>query len=90
MKKILALIICFATILTSLSFVSCGKTLHYKDGNYYCSQNGVTYKEVSFDYFPVAIGEKYAKLKDTQTGKEIELFEIQGADPEKWLSTENR
>jgi hypothetical protein len=89
MKKILALIICFATILTSLSFVSCGKTLHYKDGNYYCSQNGVTYKEVSFEYFPVAIGEKYAKLKDTQTGKEIELFEIQGADPEKWLSTEN-
>lgn len=88
MKKTFALIICLAVIWTSVSLVSCGKTLKYKDGNYYCSQNGVTYREVSFEYFPVAIGEKYAKLKDTQTDKEIELFEIQGADPEKWLSTE--
>ena len=35
MKKTLVLIICLATILTSFSFVSCGKTLKYKDGNYY-------------------------------------------------------
>lgn len=89
MKKTLVLIICLATILTSFSFVSCGKTLKYKDGNYYCSQNGVTYKEVSFEYFPVAIGEKYAKLNNMLETEEIELFEIQGADPEKWLSTEN-
>ena len=44
MKKIIAFIVCTAMVLTSLTFVSCGRSLKYEDGYYYCAQNGVTYQ----------------------------------------------
>lgn len=87
MKKIVSLLICAVLIVSSLVLTSCGKTLEFKDGNYYCSQNGVTYQLVSFDYTPVALGEEYATLIDGNV--ETKLFRIQGAEPEKWLSTED-
>jgi len=85
MKKIIALIACLAIILTSLAFVSCGRSLKYEDGYYYCAQNGVTYQMVSFEYAPIAIGKEYATLRDGLIDNV--LYEIQNADPEKWLST---
>ena len=87
MKKIIALIACAALLLTSLSLVSCGKSLTYKDGYYYCAQNGVSYQMVSFDYYPVAIGKEYATLKDGLIDNV--LYEIQDAEPEKWLATKD-
>ena len=85
MKKIFAIFLLIAILIASLSFVSCGKTLKYKDGYYYCSQNGVTYQMVSFEYVPVAIGAEYATLTDGLIDNK--LYEIKGASPEKWLAT---
>ena len=85
MKRIFSIFLLTALLLTSLSFVSCGKKLKIKDGYYYCEQNGVTYQMVDFVYVPVAIGQEYAKFKDKDI--EFKLYEIQGAEPEKWLST---
>lgn len=87
MKKKLALILCISILISSVMLVSCGKSLKYEDGYFYCSQNGVTYKQVSFDYFPYAIGEKYAVLHDGLRAEGEELYEIQGVSPERWLST---
>ena len=35
MKKIIAFIACLAMIITSFTFVSCGRSLNFKDGYYY-------------------------------------------------------
>ena len=85
MKRIFSIFLLTAMLLTSLSFVSCGKKMKIKDGNYYCEQNGVTYQVVEFEYLPVAIGKEYATFKDGNL--EYKLYEIQGAAPERWLST---
>ena len=85
MKKTLAIFLLVAVLISSLSFVSCGKTLKYKDGYYYCSQNGISYQMVSFEYVPVAIGEEYATLTDGLIDNK--LYEIKGVSPEKWLAT---
>ena len=87
MKKIIALILCVATVLALLTFVSCGKSLEYKDGYYYCPQNGVSYQVVSFEYEPVAMGKEYATLEEGLSV--IKLYEIQNADPEKWLASDD-
>lgn len=87
MKKIIALILCVASVLSTLTFVSCGKSLEYKDGYYYCAQNGVSYQVVSFEYEPVAIGKEYATLEEGLSV--IKLYEIQNADPEKWLASDD-
>ena len=87
MKKIISLILCLASILSLLSLVSCGKSLEYKDGYYYCPQNGVYYQIVSFEYEPVAIGKEYATLEEGLSV--IKLYEIQNAAPEKWLASDD-
>lgn len=85
MKKTLAIFLLIVILIASLSFVSCGKTLKYKDGYYYCSQNGITYQMVSFEYVPVTIGAEYATLTDGLIDNK--LYEIKGVSPEKWLTT---
>lgn len=87
MKKIISLVLCLAMVLTALTFTSCGKSLEYKDGYYYCPQNGVSYQVVSFEYEPVAIGKEYATLEEGLSV--IKLYEIQNADPEKWLASDD-
>ncbi len=73
-------------VLTAL-LSSCSPKLTYKDGVYYCSKNGVSYKLADFQYLPVTIGEKYAVLDEV--GERTELFTIQGVAPERWLTTES-
>ncbi len=85
MKRIFSFFLLMAILLTSISLFSCGKKLKIKDGYYYCEQNDVTYQMVDFEYVPVAIGKEYATFKDINI--EYKLYEIQGAAPEKWLST---
>ena len=87
MKKIIALILFATSLLTLFTFVSCGKSLEYKDGYYYCAQNGVSYQMLSFEYEPVAIGKEYATLEEGLSV--IKLYEIQGAEPEKWLASDD-
>lgn len=87
MKKTISLILCIATLLALLTLTSCGKSLEYKDGYYYCPQNGVSYQIVSFEYEPVAIGKEYATLEEGLSV--IKLYEIQNADPEKWLASDD-
>ena len=85
MKKFLALILCFSVILPVVLLTSCGRSLEHKDGYYYCPQNDVTYKMVTFDYTPVAIGKEYATIKEGLI--DTVLYEIKDADPKEWLST---
>ena len=87
MKKIIALILFATLFLTLFTFVSCGKSLEYKDGYYYCAQNGISYQMLSFEYEPVAIGKEYATLEEGLSV--IKLYEIQGAEPEKWLASDD-
>ena len=85
MKKLFSIFLLVAVLASAFNLSSCGKSIKIKDGNYYCSQNGVTYQMTPFVYVPVAIGKEYAKLKGSNI--EYEFYEIQGAAPEKWLST---
>ena len=87
MKKIIALILFATSVFALFTFVSCGKNLEYKDGYYYCAQNGVSYQMLSFEYEPVAIGKEYATLEEGLSV--IKLYEIQGAEPEKWLASDD-
>ena len=85
MKKIISVFLLVAMMLTAFNLAACGNSMKIKDGNYYCSQNGVTYQMTPFEYVPVAIGKEYATFKGN--GMEYKFHEIQGATPEKWLST---
>jgi len=84
-KRITAFLLAGCIVLTAL-LASCSPKLKYEDGGYYCAKNGVTYKLAELQYIPVTIGEKYAVLDDG--GERTDLFTIQGASPEKWLTTE--
>ena len=85
MKRIFSLFLLAAILLTSFSLASCGNKLKFKDGYYYCEQNGVSYQFVSFEYVPVAIGQEFAIMKDGQI--EYKFHEIQGATSDKWITT---
>lgn len=86
MKKSLISLAVAVVLVLSLCLSSCGATLKYKDGVYYCSKNGVSYKSVDLRYYSVTIGEKYATLKD---GKAVDLYEMKDISPERWLTTES-
>lgn len=86
MRKKLILLVLVMAITLSLCLSSCSARLEYKEGLYYCDKNGVVYKSVDLHFSPVTIGEKYAVLDDIM---KMDLFELHGVSPEKWLTSEN-
>ena len=86
MKKTFISLALAVVIVLSMCLSSCGATVRYKDGVYYCAKNGVSYKSVDLRYYSVTIGEKYATLKDAI---EQELYEMKDISPERWLTTKD-
>ncbi len=86
MKKTLISLALAAIIVLSACLSSCGAKLVYKDGAYYCAKNGVRYQSVDLRYYSVTIGEKYATIKEMNN---LELYEMKGIAPEKWLTTKD-
>ena len=86
MKKTFISLALAVVLVLSMCLSSCGATVRYKDGVYYCAKNGVSYKSVDLRYYSVTIGEKYATLKDAI---EQELYEMKDISPERWLTTKD-
>jgi hypothetical protein len=81
-----SLFLCLCLFLLSLS--SCGVKLEETGQGAKDNGNGITYTHASVVYEPVEMGSKYGKLKVTDS-MSLELYRIEGLDPEQWLATED-
>ena len=81
MKKIALFYFLTAVVLLSL-LVSCSSLIKiiYDDGGYIDKSNDVTYYGAGVSYEPIAVGAEYAQYK------KIVLHEIDGLDPQLWLT----
>lgn len=72
-----------ALLLAAVTLSSCAVSLTEKDGALYDKKNGITYVAAPLCYEPQkTLDEVYAKC-----GKlKLELYEIDGLDPDEWLS----
>lgn len=79
-----SLILC----LLLLSLSACGAKLEETNQGVKDDGNGITYNHASVVYEPVEVGKKYGKLKVADK-MSLELYCIEGLEPEEWLATED-
>lgn len=79
-KKILTCAICALLCVAMLAACSSKNKFEMSDGKYVDKKTGITYTDAPGSFTPIEVSDKlYGKLG------EAELYEISGADPEKWL-----
>jgi hypothetical protein len=86
-RKIKIALLCAALILSCLLTACRAPALKQdEEGGFRNPQTGVSYYPTSPNYYAKPFGEEpYARIKVEGGGEDIQLFEIEGVDPEKYL-----
>ena len=83
-KHIKSFILILLAILLLVSCSSSLVTLKYEDKHMINKRLGLSYVAAPLNYQPVSVGEAYAYYEKA----DLTLYEIQGLDPEEWLTEE--
>ncbi len=81
MKRMISLALCLVLALTALASCSSGNKFSAENGRYVDKKTNIAYIDAPACYAPIAMGDKlYGTLDD------VKLYEIVGADPQKFLA----